>query len=243
MDNRYCWHCGVFAEMKLPNEDMPRLGYPAGYTPGASEFSFPRDETGSFTDDFVFVIYVCNYCGYPNIAKYETDEIDSSDIEYLHDPVEWVPLRAEDHTFVDVPKRVASAANEAFRCFSIQAYRASVIMARSVLEGIANEKIHAPFKTNSKGEEIDKDLKEKIKNMKEEGIISKKLGDKTSVIRDIGNGSAHNIFHEISKDDASATLGFLDLVIQEVYTQEAQLKKLGKTSEEIKREKEESRKQ
>lgn len=229
--------------MKLPNEDMPRFGYTAGYTPGASEFSFPRDAAGSFTDDFVFVIYVCDYCGYPNIAKYETDEIDSSGIEYLGDPVEWVPLQADDHAFTDVPKKVASAANEAFRCFSIQAYRASVIMARSVLEGIANENIDNCSRTTSKGKEFDKGLTEKIKDMEAKGIISKKLGSKASVIKDIGNGSTHNIFHEISKDDASATLGFLDLVIQEVYTQEAQLKKLGKTSEEIRREKEESRKQ
>lgn len=229
--------------MKLPNEGMPRLWYPAGYTPGASEFSFPRDAAGSFTDDFVFVIYVCDYCGYPNIAKYETDEIDSSDIEYLHDPVEWIPLRADDHTFVDVPKRVASAANEAFRCFSIQAYRASVIMARSVLEGIADEKIRAPFRTNSKGKEIDKNLTAKIKDMKDEEVISRELGNKASAIQNIGNGSTHNIFQEITKEDASIVLGFLDLVIREVYTEEAQLKKLGKTSEEIKREKEESRKQ
>lgn len=207
------------------------------------EYTFPRNSDGELSGEYVYAIYVCDECGYPNIAKYGMYQTNPGETEYSAEPVEWIPLRAEDHTFVDVPKRVVSAANEAFRCFSIQAYRASVIMARSVLEGIANEKIQAPFKINSKGEEIDKNLKEKIKNMKDEEVISRKLGNKASAIQNIGNGSTHNIFQEIAKEDASIVLGFLDLVIREVYTQEAQLKKLGKTSDEIKREKEESRKQ
>ncbi len=213
------------------------------YRLNSEDFAFPLTSDGELQGKHLYIIYVCDNCGYPNIAKYTAYTDKWRTIRHSAEPVEWIPLRAEDHTFVDVPKRVVSAANEAFRCFSIQAYRASVIMARSVLEGIANKKISEPYKTDAKGKRHDKDLKEKIKDMKEEGIISKKLGDKASVIKDIGNGSTHNIFHEISKDDASATLGFLDLVIQEVYTQEAQLKKLGKTSDEIKREKEESRKQ
>lgn len=227
--------------MSLPKSEVRS---PLGpYRLNSEDFAFPLTSDGELQGKHLYIIYVCDNCGYPNIAKYTAYTDKWRTIRHSAEPVEWIPLRAEDHTFVDVPKRVVSAANEAFRCFSIQAYRASVIMARSVLEGIANEKIQAPFKINSKGEKIDKNLKEKIKNMKDEEVISRKLGNKASAIQNIGNGSTHNIFQEITKEDASIVLGFLDLVIREVYTQEAQLKKLGKTSDEIKREKEESRKQ
>lgn len=107
-------------------------------------------------------------------------------------------------------------------------------MARSVLEGIANEKISEPRKKNG----YDKDLKDKIKDMVTEEIISKKLGAKANVIKDIGNSSTHNIFEDISEDDAADTLEFLSLVIDEVYRQESQLNRLGRRTEKIKKKKE-----
>lgn len=101
-------------------------------------------------------------------------------------------------------------------------------MARTVLEGIANSKIN-PVKENG----YEKDLKEKIKDLGKAGIISKRLEDKASIIKDIGNGSTHNIFEEITETDAINTLNFLDLLIDEVYTQEAQYDQLGQTNKKL----------
>lgn len=242
MVNRVCWKCGIATHMSLPKSEVTVPGIYRSYPLSAMEYIFPRDSNGEPQGKYVYAILVCDECGYPNIAKYAVRQNDSGEFEYSAVPVEWIPSRAEDHSFADVPKRVASAANEAFRCFSIQAYRSSVIMARSVLEGIANEKIRHRSKTTSKGKEFDKGLTEKIKDMEDEEVISKKLGDKASAIKDIGNNSTHSIFQEISKEEASIVLDFLDLVIQEVYTQEAQLKKLEKTSDKIERKKEKSQK-
>ena len=238
MVNRICWQCGVTAHMSLPRTYRRIASFNNHSEPNIWDFTFPLDESGKPRGEYLYVIYACDECGYPNIAQYDYIEDDESGgIRIANLPLQWIPSQAEDHRFSEVPENVAAAANEAFRCFSIQAYRASVIMARSVLEGIANEKISASYKMNSKGEKCDKTLKEKIKDMVKEDIITRKLGEKASAIKDVGNSSTHNIFEKITKTDAANTLTFLELVIQQVYTQEAQLQQLGKTVDNIRKKK------
>lgn len=238
MVNRICWQCGVTAHMSLPKIYRSVTSFSVYDKPTVWDFAFPVDERGLPQGEYLYVIYVCDECGYPNLAQYRCiPNPESNGVLLSKSPIQWIPSRAEDHQFSGVPENVAAAANEAFRCFSIQAYRASVIMARSVLEGIANEKISVPYKINSKGEKYDKTLKEKIEDMVKEEAISKKLGEKASLIKDVGNSSTHNIFEEITETDAAGTLGFLELTIQEVYTQEAQLQQLGKTVENIRQKK------
>ena len=224
--------------MSLPRTYRRIASFNNHSEPNIWDFAFPLDESGKPRGEYLYVIYACDECGYPNIAQYDYIEDDESGgIRIANLPLQWIPSQAEDHRFSEVPENVAAAANEAFRCFSIQAYRASVIMARSVLEGIANEKISASYKMNSKGEKCDKTLKEKIKDMVKEDIITRKLGEKASAIKDVGNSSTHNIFEKITKTDAANTLTFLELVIQQVYTQEAQLQQLGKTVDNIRKKK------
>lgn len=129
---------------------------------------------------------------------------------------------------------MANAASEAYKCFSIGAYRATVITARSVLEAIATKKISSPADDRGR----DKGLKEKLKNLVDEGVISSQLGDYASVIKDIGDGSTHNIFEPVTKNEASYILDFLDMIIDEVYQRNAKLKKLAVKSQEFSRAKE-----
>lgn len=235
MVNRVCWKCGITAHMSLPRTAQSATLSGRSQGPQIWDFAFPLDENGEPQGAFLYVIFVCDECGYPSVAKcrYKREGYSVS----FSEPLEWIPSKAEDHQFSDVPKSVADAANEAYKCFSVQAYRASVIMARSVLEGIANEKISEPFKTRKNGDKYDKTLKEKIEDMVTEGVISKGLGDKANVIKEMGNSSTHNVFEEITESDAAGTLDFLELVIQEVYTHESQLQQLGKTVEGIKKKK------
>lgn len=238
MVNRICWQCGVTAHMSLPRTYRGGTSFSAYGEPTIQDFAFPVDEHGFPQGEYLYVIYVCDECGYPNLAQYRCIPDPESDGVTLSEyPLQWIPSRAEDHRFSGVPENVAAAANEAFRCFSIQAYRASVIMARSVLEGIANTKISEPLKTGANGKKYDKNLKEKIMDMVKEDIITRKLGEMASAIKDVGNSSTHNIFEKITKTDAANTLTFLELVIQQVYTQEAQLQQLGETVDNIRKKK------
>lgn len=68
-----------------------------------------------------------------------------------------------------------------------------MIMARSVLEVIITEKIQSPANEHGK----DKTLNAKLRDAAKEGVISKRLGDLAATIKDVGNGSTHNIFEEI----------------------------------------------
>ncbi len=219
---RTCWHCHTYANMSLPKLRAQYL-----YDDGSqvSDCTFPKPGSIQDDDDNYFVIYQCDHCGYPNIAHHKRGQS-------IDDPgtlVGWIPLSGVGKEYFDVPDRISSAASECHKCFSIGAYRATVIMARSVLEAIITEKIQNP--ANERGK--DKILSIKLKDAADESVISKRLGDLADAIKDIGNGSTHNIFEEISKDDAEYILGFMDLLIEEIYQQDERLSKLAKKKQQL----------
>ncbi|RSX52983.1 DUF4145 domain-containing protein [Bifidobacterium samirii] len=222
---RNCWHCHAYANMSLPALQEHFL-----YETGTDliDCTFPKPDKMQEGDDNYFVIYQCDRCGYPNIAHYKHNRWDDDNDEPTL-PIEWIPISAIGKEYPDVPKRVTSAASECHRCFSIGAYRATVIMARSVLEAIITEKIQDPANEHGK----DKTLNMKLKDAADEGVISKRLGDLADAIKDIGNGSTHNIFEDISKDEADYVLGFMDLLIEETYQQDERLAKLAKLNQRL----------
>ncbi|RSX57739.1 DUF4145 domain-containing protein [Bifidobacterium samirii] len=214
---RECWNCHTYANMSLP-----RFWGQTPYDRGTDlmDCTFPRQEDRQENDGTYFVIYKCDRCGYPNIAHYA--EPTSDDPYEPFEPFEWIPASATGKQYSDVPADVAQAASECYKCFNIGAYRAVVIMARSVLEAIITEKISHP--ANQQGK--DKTLTVKLKDAADAGIIDRRLSDLAKAIKDIGNGATHNIFEEVSKDEAAYILGFMDLLIEDLYQQEERLKKL-----------------
>lgn len=224
MPTRTCWNCQVLSNMKLPQMQAQYL-----YGDGTQlmDCMFPKPEDWHKGNDDFFVVYACTNCGYPNIACYVRGESSlGSGVDY-DDPEEWIPTIGIGKEYSDVPEAVANAASEAYECFSIESYRATAIMARSVLEAIATEQIARPV--NGRGK--DKGLKDKLKDLVDEGIIFSQLGAYASSIKDIGDGSAHNIFESVTKDEAGYILGFLDIDLDEVYQCSAKLKKLAAKTE------------
>lgn len=220
---RNCWHCHTYANMSLPKlrsqflyEDRSQV----------YDCTFPKPENMK-NDDDIFVLYQCDLCGYPNIAHYSCAWLKST--QDYDSPLDWIPASALGKDYSDIPERIASAASECHECFSIGAYRAAVIMARSVLEAIVTEKIKSP--ANERGK--DKTLNAKLNDAANEGVISKRLGELANAIKDVGNGSTHNIFEPISKDEADYVLGFMDLLIEETYQQDERLKKLSKLNRQL----------
>ncbi len=106
-----------------------------------------------------------------------------------------------------------------------------MIMARSVLEVIITEKIQSPANEHGKDKKI---LNAKLRDAAKEGVISKRLGDLAATIKDVGNGSTHNIFEEISKDYAEFILSFMDTLIEETYQEDGHLAKLASLSQQLK---------
>ena len=119
----------------------------------------------------------------------------------------WEPVEPVGKTYRDVPSEIASAADEAYRCHSIGAHRAAVLMARGVIEAVA------------KGAGIDTGkLYSKIEAMEEARLIRPIIRESAHEVRHLGNEVAHGDFETsvISKDDAADVLEIMDDVIDEV---------------------------
>lgn len=228
MVNRVCWNCGAISQMK-----PLRIN-------GSRDWYLPLDEAGEHYGPFLFSIYACTSCGYPNIARREwhpepvghggPPEIIPGEF------VEWIPSEAQGHRFPgDVPDEIASTANEAYRCFSVQCYRASAMMARTVVESIINEQIghEERFRKSRNGEERDKGLKEKLDIAVSKEYISKRTGQKADSIKNLGDSSTHFTVEDISESDASDTLDLMVSVIEDVYVHAAERYRMDRKAEEM----------
>jgi hypothetical protein len=121
---------------------------------------------------------------------------------------EWQPKRAVGKTYEDVPVAIGIPASEAHECFSIQAYRAAVLMARSVLEATAKD--NGVTKGN---------LYEKITELAKNGAIRPIVADAAHEVRLLGNDMAHGDFAttDIDADEAEEVLELMDVFMTEVY--------------------------
>ena len=106
------------------------------------------------------------------------------------------------------PKHIADPADEAFKCHSIGADRAAILLARSVIEASAKEK------NVKKG-----NLAEKIDRLAEEGHVRLLISEVAHEIRLLGNDMAHGDFAttEITSMDAQETLDFMEDFLRELF--------------------------
>jgi hypothetical protein len=129
--------------------------------------------------------------------------------------IAWIPAKAIGKEYEDVPTDIASAASEAYACFSINANRAAVLLARTTVEAIAKDK------GISNG-----NLKTKIDAMAGQSIITNQLKDEANEIRFLGNDMAHvDLGTPVDESDASDILGFLDTLLDYVYQQPIAIQK------------------
>lgn len=119
----------------------------------------------------------------------------------------WTPEEVGGREFADVPQHIASAADEAYRSRSIKAFRAGILMARSVIEATCKDKGVA------KGQ-----LAAKIDEMTVKGLIRPFTQDAAHELRHLGNDMAHGDFvDDVDADDADAVLEVMAEILNEVY--------------------------
>jgi hypothetical protein len=115
--------------------------------------------------------------------------------------------------FDDVPEHIASAASEAHRCWSIQAYRGATALARAVIEASAKEK------GITKGQ-----LFEKIEKLEAEGHVRAHIREAAHEVRHLGNEVAHGDFVDpIEPEEAEEVLALMAEVLQEVFQSPARV--------------------
>ncbi len=117
------------------------------------------------------------------------------------------PKTVGGKSFPDVPEHIAEAANEAYRCYSIQAYRAAALLARSVIEATAKEK------GVTQGT-----LMKKIDAMHSQGLIREFVRDGAHEVRYLGNDMAHGDFvAPVAEEEAELALSLMDEVLDEIF--------------------------
>lgn len=168
-----------------------------------------------------FIFCRCDSCLFPNIAILSKPfpNITRADAFFDSDAndseIAWLPDKSRWKEYEDVPTDIASAASEAYACFSINANRAAVLLARTTVEAIAKDK------GISNG-----NLYTKIETMAQKNIITDQLKDEAHEIRFLGNDMAHgDLGTPVVESDASDILGFLDTLLDYVYQQPLAIQK------------------
>ena len=189
MATRLCWKCDVKAHMTLLTSSITQV-----------------ESDGSIA---VVAPYTCDECGFMSIGIGVSDKRIPSGVEKWtrENVVEWLPVHGAGQAFPDVPPHIAEAASEATRCHSIAAYRASILLARSVIEASAKDK------GITKGM-----LMTKIDEMEKRGLIRAHIKDAAHEIRYLGNSMAHGDFVDpITEEESEETLELMSEVLNEVF--------------------------
>ncbi|QWF80132.1 DUF4145 domain-containing protein [Amycolatopsis sp. CA-230715] len=136
--------------------------------------------------------------------------------EHMIEYAEWIPKVGVGKQFDDVPEHIAAAASESYSCFSIHAYRAAVLLARSVVEATAKEK------GVTQG-----NLKSKIDGLHGLHLIRPSIQDAAHEIRFLGNDMAHGDFvAPVEVEEAAETLVLMGELLQEVFQSPARIERM-----------------
>ena len=123
------------------------------------------------------------------------------------------PIVGKD--FPGVPQHIAEAASEAYKCRSISAFRASVLLARSVIEATAKDKRIAHG-----------NLSAKIDELFDQRFIRKHIRDGSTQVRFLGNEMAHGDFvTPIADEERELILILMSEILDEVYQSPARVAK------------------
>jgi hypothetical protein len=106
-----------------------------------------------------------------------------------------------------VPERIRHAFDEARACFGAKAYTAAAIMCRKATEGLCADK-------RASG----RALTERLRALKEDGVVDARLYAWADELRIWGNEAAHDVGVSISEVDAADLLEFTRALMEYVYT-------------------------
>ncbi|RPA20119.1 DUF4145 domain-containing protein [Gordonia sp. OPL2] len=127
----------------------------------------------------------------------------------------WIPSAGATRSYADVPRPIADSATEAFECHSRHHYRASILLARAVIEATAKDK------GISKGV-----LAAKIDEMFTKNLVREHIKDGAHSIRDLGNEMAHGDFAQpVTEEDSQMVIALMEEILVEVYQSPAKVAK------------------
>lgn len=160
--------------------------------------------------EYAYAILVCRACDEFFIAQKE---------RYSSEPPEWSAVYPIQHKTVpeEIPEPSKSEFEEANLCYAIEAYRACVSMCQITLETLWRQQ-------KASG----------VNQLKDRGVISTQLHRRANEIRLWGNIAKHELIADpVSKEDAKQLLGYLEILLNEVYVEPKRLDDLAEKREEL----------
>lgn len=154
----------------------------------------------------------CDNCGHASLALAYSYSTAGKDYKAYFDNTsdanfEWHPRVGSAPDFPDVPDHIARAAKEAHSSFSINAFMAAILMARTVVEATAKER------GITSG-----NLLSKIDAMAKQNIIREDTKEAAHEIRHLGNDMAHGDISDLpDSNDVADVLALMDEVLNEVF--------------------------
>lgn len=112
-----------------------------------------------------------------------------------------------DDFVMGVPKAIKNAFAEASNCHSSGSHTACAIMCRKTLEGVCEN-----YAVEGRS------LMDRLKGLKDKGVIDGKLYEWSDELRIVGNEAAHDVNVEVSEADANDMLVFTKALLEYVYT-------------------------
>lgn len=106
----------------------------------------------------------------------------------------------------EVPQSMREIYDEAQRCMSARAYTGAVLLARRLVEAIANDQ-------EGKGPT----LHHKLEDLRERGVLDRRLYQWSSLVREIGNEGAHQTSQAVPREDATEVLAFAEALADYLY--------------------------
>jgi hypothetical protein len=158
--------------------------------------------------------FQCNHCrklsiGTTIVSEYEQPSTQNIANEWWNKQsrIQWTPEKVGGKEFAYVPEHIASTADEAYRCRSIEADRAAILMARSVIEATCKDQ----------GVE-GRNLAGKIDAMLDRKLIRPHTHEAAHELRFLGNDMAHGDFVDpVDEEDSDAVLEVMSEILNEVY--------------------------
>ena len=141
----------------------------------------------------IWWIGVCNYCKNPVLIH------NHGDIIYPH------PLPSP--TDERIPAHIRKDIDEAKLCFSVNTFRACVVMARRAIQNACIDK----------GADKNKRLEKQIEELADKGVITNHLKEWANVVRWVGNDAAHPDKNEVIKEDAKDILQLAEQFMHVIY--------------------------
>jgi len=211
-----CPHCGDATSWSPILIEAKDAMFPDSSTQNQTVYGHAR--VFAVTDYYhekCFAVLECQSCNNQFIAaksKYGTED--------------WIPVYPipRGKTAADgIPEVIALALNEAYLCFAVEAFKASVAMCEVALEHLWREQRAC-----------------NLKDLVDRDVISKKLFSQADEVRRWANIVKHEfILDPVSKEEAEQLLGYMGVLLDHVYVEP---RKLADLTEKRKRKEAETRK-